>query len=48
MDDDCMKDPRAQMRCATFVRPIVAQPLMMPPVSVPAPTPAPTPPNNGH
>ena len=36
MDDDCMKDPRAQRRCATFVRPIVVQsPMMMPPVSAP-------------
>ena len=36
MDDDCMKDPRAQRRCATFVRPIIAQPPIPPknPVTV--------------
>ena len=49
MDDDCMKDPRAQRRCATFVRPIIAQPPMLPPDIMPSPRPSPGPsPGPGH
>ena len=42
-DDDCIKDPRAQRRCANYVRPLIAEPPMM----VPGPE-VPVPSNSGH